>query len=957
MSRQKVLLILACFLSAASPSVYAASAKKPAPQQDVVASQEFSYQIGAVPKFVEKIQVRDASENGTRDAGEVLLPLYDRQVSLLNKDPVEYVRYEMKPMTASALPNVSQVYITFNPAYQKLVLHAIRIHRGGREIDLTRSVKLDLMRRERNLENNMYEGNVTAVGILPGVRVSDVIDVEYTVTGANPIFNGSYSGIFTITQMGYLGQFHFSLTTPESRRIKVRPPAGFEVKAGDGGGIRKYTVEGSDIKPSRYEDNMPAWHMPNQFIEVSEFQDWEQVGKWADNLFNVDGELSPEIKKQIREWKAAPLTQEQRVVEVLRWVQEQIRYFGIELGLNSHLPSPPNQTVTRKFGDCKDKSLLLTTLLNELGMDARPVLASVSLNRNVENLMPSPAVFDHVIVRVKLGEKTYWLDPTWAPQYGELDKLGVNDYGWVLVLREEGGKRLQHSTYPPGFDNFYQITSRFTAKTFSDPVQLVLQVKASRNMAEGLRANRDERPRNEFDKAYLDDILRLYPKARPDGEVEYSDDKVNNLVTVTAKFLLDDFFNYEPGRLISSFYPAELQRWASLPNVSERVAPYYLPGHSRVSETVEFEFPETPNIKPDKSSDSLNGEFWSFSSGSDFQRNKYTQTWQLRANKEAVPARKVREYITETQNIRKQLGTTLRLPLAVIGTGEWRDADDELVQLKRIYGDSSSDRVTAEKKGVVNLVLVTHDIASGKLGSKQLAEALETRSHIYDGRGEVLLALDDIRRAEILDPDNMDYLISEAETLMGDGQHAAAQQKYEQAIKSGKLSGSQLGRVYRAYGENLHYLKQGDKARDALDEAIRNTPPGEQVYAAIWRFIAAGSDSTSPDVLRSAMNGMQERAWPYEVGEMLLGKITPEQLLDAANVQDKGVREDQYCEAYFYIGKKYLLDNNRDRAQEYFRKSLEQGVTMYVENDFALQELGRKKTPRQKDFWQWLMSR
>jgi len=98
------------------------------------------------------------------------------------------------------------------------------------------------------------------------------------------------------------------------------------------------------------------------------------------------------------------------------------------------------------------------------------------------------------------------------------------------------------------------------------------------------------------------------------------------------------------------------------------------------------------------------------------------------------------------------------------------------------------------------------------------------------------------------------------------------------------------------------------------------------------------------------MSNIQDRVWPYAVGEMFLGKITPEQLIETASSQDKGIQEDQYCEAYFYIGQKYLLGNNKEGATESFQKSVDQGVMPYTEYNFSLYELGKKKLPRKNGF-------
>lgn len=941
------------FIMSVTPAYAVTPVKAKPPAQPTVSSKEFKYQIGPAPSFVVRSNnVHAAETTPSRESGDALIVLYNRQISLLGNVPEEYAHIAIKPLTSSALKDVSQTIITFNPAYQKLILHSIQILRDGKVIDLTHSVKLDLLRRENSLEKNLYEGNVTAVGVLPDTRVNDVIDLKYTVVGANPIFGKRYAEIFSMTRGYQVARYRLNLITPESRPVTVQPPPGVEVKTRRENGRILYAVEKEQLKRIPLEDRTPNWYQPFQIIQISEYQDWAGVAAWANDLFKVDQALSPEIQAQIRRWKDANLPKDQLVVEVLRWVQSEIRYFGIELGVNSHLPAPPNLTLERKFGDCKDKSLLLSTLLKALGIEAEPVLASLGLRRNVENMTPSPAVFDHAIVRVLIDGKQYWLDPTMLPQYGKIDKLSATDFGGVLVLNQSS-QPLQSATYPPNFENLLQKTDYFKVVSLAQPVLLTSQIKVDFNWAEGVRAAFAKQNKSEFNKNFQGEVLRYYPQAIALGDVEYADDQVNNQVTITSKFSIEDFFKYEPGRLTGLFYATELLATAASPSVLQRIAPYALPERSRLLETIEFEFPEQSAFKPGKSNDTKAGEFWTLSSSSELQKTKYMRTWGLRSNKEAVPTHKINDYTTETRNIREQATISFKLPVGTPSDSDRQTIDRYLQRLKQNYGDSNSDRVRLEIRESIDLILATRDITSGKLSGKHLAEAYRIRAVAYDNQGYVQSALDDIRAAIKLNPDNVDYLISEATMLMGDRQFSAATQLFELAIKRGKDAGINLTTAFKSYAKSLHYLGQNKAAREMLSEAIRQESGEGLMYAAIWRYLASeGEEATATSAaLQSAMGRLQDRAWPYAVGEMLLGKISPEQLISAANSRDKGVQEDQLCEAYFYIGKKYLAEHKSERAKEAFRKSVEQGVLPFLEYGFSLHELGHKKMPRKEGFW------
>src|SRR5262249_7398246 len=94
----------------------------------------------------------------------------------------------------------------------------------------------------------------------------------------------------------------------------------------------------------------------------------------------------------------------------------------------------PNVVLTRRYGDCKDKSLLLITLLKELGIPSDPVLLQFGRRNGLERSLPSPGLFNHVIVRVNVDGHFYYLDPTRLGQHGRLDRMGQLHEGTQVLL-------------------------------------------------------------------------------------------------------------------------------------------------------------------------------------------------------------------------------------------------------------------------------------------------------------------------------------------------------------------------------------------------------------------------------------------------------------------------------------------------------------------------------------------
>ena len=151
---------------------------------------------------------------------------------------------------------------------------------------------------------------------------------------------------------------------------------------------------------------------------------------------------------------------------------------------------------------------------------------------------------------------------------------------------------------------------------------------------------------------------------------------------------------------------------------------------------------------------------------------------------------------------------------------------------------------------------------------------------------------------------------------------------------------------YKAMGIALHYLGRDKEAAEQLNLGLRAANGGPDLFTAFWQHIVAKRSTDTPSQLEAEISREQGREWPYPIGEMLLGRISPEKLIDATASSDKGTQRDQKCEAYFYIGQRYLWEGRPEQARAAFEKSAALEIYPFAEYAYALHELGRVKTSR-----------
>jgi hypothetical protein len=100
-----------------------------------------------------------------------------------------------------------------------------------------------------------------------------------------------------------------------------------------------------------------------------------------------------------------------RIRALAALVRDRVSYTAIEFGARAVIPNAPAATLTNRYGDCKDHSVLLQQLLRANGIHA--CLCLISSRGAIQEDFPCMAQFDHMIVAVP-GPRSSWdfIDPT-----------------------------------------------------------------------------------------------------------------------------------------------------------------------------------------------------------------------------------------------------------------------------------------------------------------------------------------------------------------------------------------------------------------------------------------------------------------------------------------------------------------------------------------------------------------
>lgn len=561
------------------------------------------YEIGPTPGWVVPA---DIPAGVTAPAEQISSGTYyllaDYQVLALPKHAAEYRHTAATALNERGVDALANIEIVFDPGFQKLKLHTLAVTRDGHRTDQLGRATIRVLQRESALEHAVIDGRKSAHIVLNDIRPGDTVEYAYSLTGTNPALGEAVSGSLPLQFNMPVGRIAVRLLRPEGIPLQVRTRntalAATERRAGT---LREYRWTQSPALPLLMEADAPGWYTPFAFIEWSSFQDWPAVAAWGAPLYRPVGKLGPALQAEVTRIRAEHASPAQRAVEALRLVQSNVRYLGIEISSGSLIPRHPAEVFERRFGDCKDKTLLLISLLDALGIEARAALVNTGITRGVADHLPSPGVFNHVLVQASIDGSSYWLDPTMPKQTAPLTRLYQPDYGRALPLdtRRAALVPMRPDDAPPHRREI-NVTFDLT-KGMDQPAGFSITTTNEGLLAEQVRAQLASGSMEVLQKNYLNYYATRYPGVRTTAPIRIDDDAATNRITISESYEIPDFWprNDAMKRREAGIRVPEIEDLLRPPDSAIRHAPLPLSPPFELSMTTQVRLHEALHIDPD----------------------------------------------------------------------------------------------------------------------------------------------------------------------------------------------------------------------------------------------------------------------------------------------------------------------------------------------------------------------
>jgi Domain of Unknown Function with PDB structure (DUF3857)/Transglutaminase-like superfamily len=335
--------------------------------------------------------------------------LYSEQnVTVLSTDKIRIQVREVYKILRPGGREYGNVIVPFNPLSKITSLHGWCIPAQGKDYEVKEKEAVESSLLEIQ-GGELYSDVKDKILRIPAADPGNVVGYEYEVEERPPFLQDEW-----VVQGGIPArESHYSLQLPAGWEYKAAWLNYPEVKPVDGGNGRwQWTV--NDVKGFHREGLMPplAGVMGQMIVclfppggaGTHSFSSWKEMGQWYSALTTGRRQASPEITKEVAVLTASAATPLDKMTALAQFMQRDIRYVAISLGIGGLQPHAAPEVFAHRYGDCKDKATLLSSMLQEIGVDSYYVVINHERDA-VRAEMPAHNAFDHVVLAIRLPEK------------------------------------------------------------------------------------------------------------------------------------------------------------------------------------------------------------------------------------------------------------------------------------------------------------------------------------------------------------------------------------------------------------------------------------------------------------------------------------------------------------------------------------------------------------------------
>jgi len=479
-----------------------------------------------------------------------------------------YYQRMVRILDESGIKRFNSFWIGYSPSRQNLKVLKARVFKPDGSIVERVNISDDSLSQDYRI---YYDTSATRI-YFPDLEKGDVVEVSWKLddTAQDNLFADYFGKLYIFQGAVPVREQIFSVIMPKSRKLYYnKPRLQPEPLLTERGEDLMYSWAIKNVPEIKPEPSTPPWLEISDYLHVSTFADYNEMGRWYWNLVKDQWQAKDELKKTAWEIAGDAKDSAEKVRRIYNWVITKTRYIGLEFGVHGYKPYQVNQVFERKFGDCKDKASLLMTMLNEVGVKAEFVVIRTGDLGLIGPYPASLASFNHAIVYVP--ELDIYLDGT-AEFTGIRETPAMDSRATLIRLNPQGATLTQSPD-----QNFKKNrhTENFTLKiSGGHDATIHSEITIEGSEAPRFRSHFQDRltRREKLEKL----INQSYPGARIDSFRFKSLNDFEQPVQMTFDAILPDYVRIEGEELVVKALFSGIDLVRQYASISERRLPLYI---------------------------------------------------------------------------------------------------------------------------------------------------------------------------------------------------------------------------------------------------------------------------------------------------------------------------------------------------------------------------------------------
>jgi hypothetical protein len=302
----------------------------------------------------------------------------------------------MSPVCVPALTSVKQV---FNGTLEKVkVIDAYIVKPDGKIVKLAPSAILD--RPTAQAEAAPSFSSLRELELkYDGFEVGDASYFKVETTTTKPTFEGRFDALEIFPLLFEWKSIEINISAPTNYPIFTEAVGLDGGKTGDADGRTKWQYRKENLKAIGYEPAMYDVTGESPRFALTTFKNANELGSTFWQKVKEKAIVTPEIQKLADEITKDITVPSQQAHAIYDWVNRNIRYLSVILDQGGWVPHSSEEIIRNGYGDCKDYTTIIHTLLKAKGIDSVPVL----IRSDFGDWFPSVATahyFNHAILYI-----------------------------------------------------------------------------------------------------------------------------------------------------------------------------------------------------------------------------------------------------------------------------------------------------------------------------------------------------------------------------------------------------------------------------------------------------------------------------------------------------------------------------------------------------------------------------